>query len=290
MRRRPQIRELEIGQPLEELGPHRRPAATNRGDLIEPFLVSGGATFFLDFDEAGDPEQAGAQLVASVFVPPGRIGFLKQLRVAPFIPPELSDPWNTAGARVEAPGQGGASWRGWQGPPTPRAAGTHGVWSTPFGWESYFDAEGFPPQWLWHLRLCDGDVTRGRAALFNVADPLTWPFVQNVPVPLSAYPLGIPGRAPGNAWGPQRMQVIQGDELCTHVVVPPNTTLCLFVQWLQQTFTPRADIFDGEGNTQVAYGPAVYPLLPSFGQLHGYMQAADNTEASTENALYGWGG
>lgn len=293
MRRRPQQQRDPLGLPLEQLGPQQPSIATTRGDVIEPFLVSGGATFFLvvgDDPPTYDPRPAGFQLVAGVYVPKGRIGFLKQLRVAPFIPPQLADPWTTSGPFTE-----GGSWRTFDVPFPIRAGGTNGVWTTPFGWEGCFNnveppLVSTPAQWTWQLRLCAGDVMAGRAAAFDVTNPLTWQYVQSTPVPINAYPNGLPGYAPGNAWGPQRMQVLQADELDTHVVIPPHTTLCLFTRWSQGLFQPGAALLTEGGYEEIPYGLSLYPLLPSFGQLHGYMQASDNSDASIENALYGWGG
>jgi hypothetical protein len=169
------------------------------------------------------------------------------------------------------------------------------VWETPFGWESYFDSaviDAFPPSWVWHLRGVRGDISN-RTALslpdFAPADPNSWTLVPNVPVPVSAYQTGIPGEQLGKTWGPQRMQVLQGDELSTHVLVPEDTTVCLFAQWRQGLFRPAAVVPSGEGQTAVQYGPDVFPLLPSFGQLHGYLQATSDM-AAYENAHYGWGG
>jgi hypothetical protein len=260
-----------------------------QGDTPEPFLVSGGATFFIETDAPPTPFQpaaAGVQLVCSVYVPYGRIGFLKQLRVAPFMPTELTDPWETRGIILDDV----FSWREFDSttPAPVRPGGTHGVWASPFGWESYFDAISCgeqPPQWTWQLRLVRGDVSKDRKP-FSLLDPSSWYLVPNLAVPALAYAGGIPGAAPSGYWGSQRMQVIQGDELDTHVIVPQDTSLCLFTQWTQNPFQPRANV---DGTPRVPYGPEVYPLLPSFGQLHGYVQATDRL-AAYENALFGWGG
>jgi hypothetical protein len=227
------------------------------------------------------------QLVRSLYVPFGKTGFLKQLRVAPFMPPVFVDPWETSGVNNTL-----TTWRIFPGTSPTRPGGRNGVWETPFGWESYFnsaDPASFPPQWTWQLRLLQGniaDIRRTRPP-FSVADPLSWYLVENIAVPLSAYPGGLPGAAPSGFWTPERMQVIQGDELTTHVIVPQNTTLCLFTSWLQGTVQPQAGA-DGE-DPDINYGAPEYPLLPSFGQLHGYVQSADR-DSSTENARYGWGG
>ncbi|MGV1080705.1 MAG: hypothetical protein ACOYD1_12810 [Candidatus Nanopelagicales bacterium] len=259
-----------------------------QGDIIEPFLVSGGATFFIVTNSpptAFDPQPAGVQLVTSVYVPTGKVGFLKQLRVAPFMPTQLVDPWETSGVANAV-----TTWRDFDAAPggPVRPGGRNGVWETPFGWESYFDSQSCgeqPPQWTWQLRLIKGNVAKQVKQPFSLLDVATWFLRPDLAVPLSAYPNGIPGNAPDGIWGPQRMQVIQDDALVTHVLVPEDHSLCLFTQWTQNQFQPISN----DGETLTTYGPAVYPLLPSFGQLHGYMQAALR-ESSTENAKFGWGG
>jgi hypothetical protein len=287
MRRRP-----ELERPKREIvrGARGPLPPQDMGEQISAFLASGGATFFLL--AAGpplfDPRPAGVQLCSSMYVPRGRTGFVKEIRIAPFMPPELADPWTTVGGVPPGP-----TWRTWNAVTDfePRAAGTNGVWTTPFGWESYFDSgdvQAVPPHWTWQLRLIPGDIALQRRA-FSLTDPTTWFLQPNVPVPQDVYAGGIPGNAPGQVWGAQRMQVSQGDKLNTHVLVPEDTTICLFAQWTQQLFTPRAVIPEGEGFTTAAAGPPIYPLLPSFGQLHGYVQAVDR-EAARENARYGWGG
>jgi hypothetical protein len=300
VRRKP---EVHIDPRLPQIaGPMKRPPPNTRGDVIVPFLASGGMTLFL-VDDTGDPgfdpREAGVQFVTFVYVPFGQIGFLKELRVAPFIPPVFADPWNSSG--LVSPGGLSPAWRTWTNagdpnvPTVPRAAGTNGVWTTPLGWESYFDDGEQAPSWRWHLRLLDGNVNDLRISTLNlpqfgIGNPASWPFVQNIPVPASAYAGGIPGRAPGPAWGPQRMQVLQADELATHVMIPENTSLCLFTEWRQTPCTPRAQFFVDPDTTDQSYGAAEYPLLPSFGQLHGYMQGIADAEAVTDNALFGWGG
>ncbi len=288
MRRRPIVNRESAVPAAPQLPPGQLPP-NFAGDTLEPFLVSGGATFFIETSAPPTPflpAPAGVQLVCSVYVPFGKMGFVKQVRVAPFMPTELTDPWETSGVGAA----GLVSWRDFDsaalGPIRP--GGTHGVWTTPFGWESYFDSFSCgeqPPQWTWQLRLVRGDVSKNRRT-FSLLDPSTWYLVPDIAVPLNAYASGIPGAAPSGFWGAQRMQVIQGDELCTHVPVPPDTSICLFTQWTQNLFQPRASV---DGEPRLDYGDAVYPLLPSFGQLHGYMQAVGRP-AAQDNAMFGWGG
>jgi hypothetical protein len=295
VRRKPQI---HIDPRLPELaGPTRKPPPTDSPEAIQPFLKSGGLTYFIVDTEPivdFDPRTDGVQLVTYVYVPIGYIGFLKQLRVAPFIAPVFADPWDSSGfVPPDTP-----SWRTWTaGPePLPRAAGTHGVWTTPFGWESYFDQGDVPPMWRWHLRFVDGNIDHMRMNTlkippFSTGNPASWLLVPDIPVPRSPpYTGGIPGRAVGPQWSYQRMQVLQSDELTTHVMIPQNTTLCLFTEWTQQLVTPEVENLGDEGQGDLPYGLSEYPLLPSFGQLHGYMQAIGNAEAVNENGRYGWGG
>jgi hypothetical protein len=288
MRRRPEVAR-PTAAPVHGLGPPSPRQPTQQGDIIEAFLVSGGQTFFL-VSGGFDPRPNGVQLVRALYVPKGRIGFVKQLRVAPFMPTVLVDPWETKGID----GAGVTSWRDITngGPVAP--GGKNGVWETPFGWESYFDpgnVQSVPPQWSWLLRLLPGNIDELRAKLppFSFADPTSWFLLENIAVPIAGYPEGLPGAAPTGYFRPERMQVLQGDALVSHVVVPPDTTILLFVRWTQQLYQPRAFVSGGEAPTSVNYGDPVYPLLPSFGQLHGYVQAADR-DTSAENAYFGWGG
>lgn len=289
MRRHPSLTRKTSG-PLQPQPPPGPTPPNWEGDALEPFLVSGGATFFIRTAAPPtpfDPAPAGVQLCCSVYIPRGKIGFLKQLRVAPFMPTQLVDPWETTGFLNEV-----ATWRGFDasGAGPVRPGGRNGVWTTPFGWESYFDSLDCgeqPPQWTWQLRLVKGDIKKTRPT-FSLLDPATWYLVPDIAVPLDAYSSGIPGAAPSGFWGPQRMQVIQGDELDTHVIVPEDTTLCLFTQWTQEEFQPIA-LSVGIDTFAQPYGEPVFPLLPSFGQLHGYMQAATR-DASYWNAVQGWGG
>lgn len=286
MRRRPEIAHPSRAV-VRPLGPPSPRQPQQQGDTLDGFLASGGQTFFT-LQSPGpplfDPRPNGVQLVTSLYVPEGRVGFVKEIRIAPFIPTELVDPWTTSGIT-------GASWRDVLGTQVPAPGGTNGVWATPFGWESYFNTNHPPPSWTWMLRFLPGNIDslRSKIGPFTLADPATWFLAENIAVPASVYPGGIPGAQPSGFWRPQRMQVLQGDKLNTHVLVPPNTTICLWARWTQDVYQPAASQQTGEGIVNTTYGPTVYPLLPSFGQLHGYVQAADR-DASTENAQFGWGG
>lgn len=300
MRNWPSVRRLRRLRPLESLGPDQPPTAGDEANTVVPFLQCGGATYFLAAEAGFDPRPDGVQLLVAMHVPRGKVAFVKEIRVAPFIPPELSDPWNTQGAAPDPPTDFVVNlWRFWTSDPalTVRAAGTHGVWTTPFGWESYFFGEDLPPSWTWHLRLLPGNwqevarrVTGG--APFSPAVPASWYLQPNVAVPVPGGPYasaGMPGQAPSGFWPNQRMQILQSDKLTTHVLVPEDTSLLLFARWTQAEFSPESFHAAGEGSNQGFYGENVYPLLPSFGQLHGYVQAADR-EASRENARHGWQG
>src|SRR5689334_14139632 len=92
------------GKPLPPPAPPGAPqfdVATNQADALQPFLASGGYTFWPEpggFQPAWvDPAGDGAQLVASVFVPNGKVAFCKEIRIAPLKPAVLADVWNTVG-------------------------------------------------------------------------------------------------------------------------------------------------------------------------------------------------
>lgn len=294
--------------------------------LIEPFLVSGGQGFFQDFDiggEGADARAAGTQLICSVYVPRGRVGFIKQIRVAPFIPPVFSDPWRTTGANGATWQQfnSGDSFDTFQDRPY-RPGGQAGLWETPFGWESYiaFTGDGgekpLPPaaglpSWEWSLRFLQGGVDQLRQQGTNI--PIEAPtyevdgegnvvltgtanqfyMVPGVPVPTQVvYPgNSLPGTAPAPSFGPQKTQQLPSDPLQTHILIPENTSACLFAQWRQ---TPITKIWGRDGNGLITIWElpeeqAIYPLLPSFGSLHGFMQNSLAPQ-TLHNAQLGWGG
>lgn len=295
MRRWPETGRLPDGRPVP-WGPDKRPPPSFSGETISPFLQAGGASYYLvSAVPLFDPRPDGVQLLAALYVPRGNVAFVKEIRVAPMMPPELADPWETRGAAPNPVEGDAVTWRTWDGDPNVRAAGTHGVWQTPFGWESYFNEGEPPPRWTWHLRLIPGNIAQLRArpgqniGPFDPADPRTWFLVPNTPVPIAGYPGGIPGQAPSGYWPQQRMQILQGDKLSTHVFVPEHTTVCLFARWTQVAIAPLSHLEAGEGTEDGFYGPAVYPLQPSFGSLHGYIQSADSDPAR-ENAKHGWNG
>lgn len=269
------------------------------GDRQEAFLVSGGFILFfqvIDEEFTFDPAPQGWQLLCSYYVPRGRCAWVKQVRVAPFMPSSLAFEADkiTASGDLAWPTFNGSTPQGI--PPTSstepqRPDGRNGVWTTPFAWEGYFPANQggvFPPSWRWHLRLTPGNalLKRQQQPLFNPLDPLTWQWIPDLPVPLAAYPNGLPG-APAAFYPPQRMQVLQADELTNHVFVPEDTTVALFTEWHQQKFTPAFTTFQGQEVT-TQYGPPVYPLLPSFGQLSGYQQTGRGS--ARRNATRGWQG
>jgi len=260
----------------------------------EAWLRSGGLTFFPVVAGEGfsyDPRPAGYQLVAHYYVPKGKVAWVKQLRVAPFMPPVFAFDQTKAvviggGVQLDWPEFNPAA----SGTDAPlRPSGRCGVWETPFGWEAYADFTGLtftPIVWKWHLRIVPGNPLL-RAKPFDPADPLTWYMVPDVPVPPAAYPGGLPGQPP-EAYEPQRMQVLQGDELTVHVFCPQNATVCLFVEWSQVEVVPTFAT-DAGGLLLSPYGQPAYPLLPSFGQLSGYQQAIDR-EIAMQNAKEGWQG
>lgn len=268
--------------------PDGLPKPQDMGDAMAWWLVSGGATsFLLAEDEAGefDPSPAGVQMLCSVYVPIGQTGWIKQLRVAPYCPPELANPWQ--------------GWPGnWQvfesftigeaQNSTIRATAQAGVYTTPLGWESYFDVGSERlPSWKWRITLLSGTIEAARRAQgagpFNITVPSTWFLVPDIAVPASVYNGKLPGSAPGAHMPPQRMQVLTGDELDLHVLIGENTTAILWAEWAQSDVATYT--MDSGGTTTV--GPRIPPILPAFGQMSGYMQQS-TTEPANLNATQGW--
>jgi hypothetical protein len=307
------------------------PVATDQSDTILPFLASGGYTFWptvpivLTHARLGIPIEYGsyvagdgAQLVASVFIPWGKVGFLKEVRIAPMKPSILVDVWNTTGITTtgEVP------------PATTELGGTYqahrsiqtytGLWDVPMGWESYdIDSPGalvggyVPDPWLgqlgwqWQLTVFDGPIpqykTESNIPPFDPLDPLSWYLTESIPVPAQVYQHGFPGRPIGV---PQRMQVIPGDSLKTHAVVPSNSTICLWARWFNTLIESSESVVAGVPlfyqQTNILGAPTMYgldedngprvPVIgPSVGSLHGYTQP-EASRGSNVNAVTGWGG
>lgn len=289
MRRWPKRGANEQPPPYSPLPGQGVPGTTadTRMDAIKPWLAAGGLPYFIINAGLGfDPRPAGYQICAWQYVPAGQVGFLKHVVVGPYCPPELADPWATVGAL-------GPSWRvhtnfgSFFG--TQRAQPTNGIYETPLAWQSYAVAGEVaiaPIEWEWLLTVVPGDI-RKRQVPFDQTDPSTFPWQPNIPVPESAYANGIAGAPLGfgqMGWSP--FQCIPRAPLAMQGIIPEDSTLVLFARWRQVQVTPRLQITDG---TTSDYGPALYPLLPSYGQLLGYTQPTDS-DAGESNALYGWGG
>lgn len=260
------------------------PDAAALGDVIRAWVVSGGETdFFLgDGPPVFNPAHDGVQLVTSHYVPFGFIGVIKQIRVAPFMPAILQDPWR-AGDNLNwySSASSDANY-------TPRPNGTNGLWRAPFGWEAYRDeVNAAKPRWHWSLRFIQGDI-RPRQPVFDPLDPSTWYLTPDVAVPVSAYPSGIPGAVAGPEWGRQRVQALPESPLHSHLVVGEDTTIALFARWTQPAVVPYSVTW-ADGHVFTQYDSGTVPILPSFGQLHGYMQPTQSHSAE-ENATVGWGG
>ena len=287
MRRRPRLEQSPV-DPLRGIPQQTGPYVPGDQQKVSPFLVSGGLTFHvIDLGNNFDPRPDGVQLVTSVYIPEGQVGFVKQIRVAPYMPPVFADPWR---------GVNDFFWRimdsGLDAEP-PRAAGQVGVWETPFAWEGYVGSVGeerIPTEWRWYLRYMSGSIAGIRNAnnidpLFSTANPKSWYLFEDVPVPASAYRGGLPGKAAGQPFNGQRMQVLQGDQLSFHIPIPQDTTLLLFTKWRQG----QLHAYGRDDNGELEYSDRPYfPLLPSFGQLLGYTQPI-SSEAGVENARHGWG-
>ncbi len=267
--------------------------ADTLADGVVPFLASGGATQFLIFaGGAFDPRADGIQLITSQYVPLGKAAWVKQIRVGPYCPPVLVDPWRTSGIAGFV-----GSWQEFPTSDGQPAAGVNGVWETPMGWLAFHDDERPEPKWEWHLRIIRGDIQelRRKQGDFDPGNHRTWSYLPGLPVPRAAYSgRGLPGAsiAMGGHWGPNPMQATPSAPLMTHGLVPENSTVCLFATWEQTPVTPRGADINGTilyGGNDLELGTTVYPLLPSYGQLHGYMQS-DGAGASEVNARHGWGG
>lgn len=308
-------------------GPGSPVVATDQSDAILPFLASGGYTFWptipqtlerdgvpLDFGTyvAAD----GAQLVCSTFIPWGKVGFLKEVRVAPLKPSILEDVWNTTGISIvdtsATPGPDSGSYQAQRGPQNTYTA----IWDVPMGWESYdvtppehpYDpnpfAGGYVPDpwrgdlaWQWQITVLDGSIpayrTKANIPPFDRLDPTSWYLTESIPVPALVYRNGFPGRPIGV---PQRMQVRPGDALHTHAVVPSNSTICLWARWFNKLSGegPSAGVplyYSLTGNgSPIQYGSYLIPVIgPSVGSIHGYTQP-ESSHGSNQNAVVGWGG
>jgi hypothetical protein len=299
MRRRPDDEEAEFEAPLEALyAGARRKSTAQSVHGVQPFFASGGMSYWITFEQDQFfPNRDGVQLVAFSYVPDGRQGFVKELRIAPYCPSPLCDPWSTSGTAGY-----GASWRQWQRS-DPNELGDlpfmGDLWRAPMGWEAAFDDFSDPlPTWTWALRFLQGDLRklRGQGQLnippFATGNPQSWFLVPSIPVPSSAYPAGLPGQSAGPQWDQQRMQILPTDKVSMHVPVPPNTTVMLFAQWSQSDVQPLG----GDAAGVLPYVPSsqffegrVPPIGPSVGSLLGYTQAL-SAKAARDNLEHGWGG
>lgn len=287
-------------------------AALYHKDAVSPWHVSGGSSWFLSelTSEFNDARAAGVQLVCSVYVPKGTLGFLKELRVAPFRPAVF----NPALYAINSEGQNFFQYIGFNPPgdSTDDPVRPSGVWETPFAWENYFDSydrEPMPPVWRWYLKILNGSIDELRSHNTNLPpEPIAWAeppnpdvleswfLVPDVAVPAAVYRGGLPGSSPGDPWDGQRVQVIQGDKLSLHVPIPENSTLCLFTRWRQKPIeamlTKKGDFDNSRESYSGTSGELtrkIYPLLPSWGSLTGYCQSA-NLKAGKVNAEHGWNG
>lgn len=300
MRRRPDTEGLDYYATLQSFAGAKRRSAAQSVHGVQPFYVSGGLTYWLTV-AADDfyPNQNGVQLVTYFYVPKGQRGFIKEIRVAPYCPSPLCDPWATSGA---ASTQYLASWRMWgredsgEESPLPFMGD---LWRTPMGWEAAFDDDTtVAPRWTWTLKFQQGNIQRlrGQGFLnippFSTANPASWFLVPDIPVPAAAYPAGLPGYSAGPQWDSQRMQVLPTDKVSLHVPVPEDTTVLLFTQWRQSDVLPLAGDITGRYPyvpDQEDIAPRIPPIGPSVGSLLGYTQAL-TAESTLRNLERGWGG
>lgn len=285
----------------EEAIPRRPPVKNKRpkddpavqGDVITPFYVSDGWLMHTGYGGEGVGEEGrtdihGIQLVCWFYIPIGRTGFIKQIRVAPYIPAPFDakhGPWNQFDTTGDRP------------------APLDGFYTTPAGWENYgLGGEPIPwgkvPFWRWHLRAISGDIS-GKISNaknnFDVFNPNTWQYLTPYPVPTMAYPQGIPGRLIGDV-GPQKIQRVGNQyEESLHIPVNEDTSITLWTEWKQEEVQPKMFLWgyvpDPPGPpVQVPLGTEpIAPINPSFGALIGYTQP-NHSDATRKNAVDGWGG
>lgn len=310
-RRRPIAQYPEIRRQLPDLKspPAQVPPGipTSEGDVIEPFQVGGGQTYYLSGWIAPDstwpyaPPQFGAtQLVALQYVPKGRTAYIKRVMIAPCAPPALVDPWRGWDGTANLFQPRGAPYDSVQ-----RAPAQAGLWETPLAWEGYVSPSEGPvrhPKWTWIVTILNGPIEKNRPQTqppFDVTDPASWYLVPDVAVPNWVYRSGVPGRFIPGYIGPQRIQQPPSNPLPLHALVPEDSTICLWAQWTQDPIRPEGVSQNGPielfpGGIIPAPPPTTYPenvivaLLPAVGSLTGYMQAAGRDAAKT-NARYGWG-
>lgn len=291
MRRWPRLGDRSVGpwadkaspsMPTQDLDP------TDRGDVLVPFVASGGQTYYASgWGEAPTPELGAVQLVCMQYVPRGRTGFVKRVMIAPCCPPILSDPWRGWDAFF--------NWFELSSNPNAsryRAAPHAGIWETPLAWEGYFNSDEAKPRWSWSLTIAQGDLLAQRASRglgpFDPADPATFWAVPDVAVPQEAYQGGLIGRAVNGHCSNIRIQAPPRAEIPVHIPIPEDSTVCLWAQWTQ---TPIAPLAQGPAGP-LALGTGltwIVPLLPSVGQIVGYYQTS-GSEAAREHGITGWGG
>lgn len=261
-----------------------------QGDVITPFYVSDGWMMHdaIGMEGAYPTAEDGIQFICWFYIPKGRTGFIKQIRVAPYIPASLDarhGPWNQHDTTGDRPGP------------------MDGYYTTPAGWENWgwkSDPEPFgtPFFWRWHLRAISGDIS-GKVSNaknnFDQFDPNTWQWLPPYPMPRIAYPQGIPGRIIGDV-GPQKIQRVGNQyEDSLHIPVNEDTSITLWTEWKQIEVGPSMWLWgyvpDPPGPpVQVPLGlEPIVPINPSFGALIGYTQP-NHSDATRKNAVDGWGG
>jgi hypothetical protein len=197
---------------------------------VRAFTTSGGTPRWPEIDYIiGNPAFEGVQLLCSQYVGEGDVGFVKAVKCCPFKPSILHNAEYTE--LVPSIAQASLADGNF-------SDSDNGFWTTPFGWEGYADDGEQAAAWTWQIQFVSGRLETIRNAAnippFSFFDPTSWLLAPNVPVPASAYESGIPGFSPPG-WGPQRMQWFGEESGQVHLVVPSNTTVCLFARWAQET-------------------------------------------------------
>lgn len=234
--------------PIDPNNPFRE--AQDLGDQIEGFYVSGGRTFWRTGAEVinlpGDERFAGFQVLASIDIPKGSVGFLKGVIAAPSFLEQPQTFVHVAGLTSPlVPFVPQAILGGIDAGSVP-CDPCCSFWSSPQGWESgpkYSLQTGQPigppaATWRWGLISFQGTLENVREGL----NPQI--LAPNIPIPASEVAALPFQQAVGFQWDRQPQQRMGPVQAATssHLLVRPNTTVILFAEWNQQaTIVPNCN-------------------------------------------------